>query len=81
MAPPVEAFMPSELEARIQYDTNGRRRKQPIELTKCKLLEMTQYACNLVNPRDPRSSAQCEQLVRTFRRCANGLMVETTAWE
>ncbi|KAH7062663.1 hypothetical protein B0J12DRAFT_564042 [Macrophomina phaseolina] len=82
MAPPVEAFPPQELSARVQYDARGKYRKGgPIELEKCKLLEMVQYACEVENRDDPRGRVMCRPLVRLFRRCANGLTVETTSWE
>ncbi|KAL1641928.1 hypothetical protein SLS58_005764 [Diplodia intermedia] len=81
MAPPVEAFPPEELSVRVQYKPNGRRRKPPVELEKCKLLEMVQYACEVENRDDPRSRVLCRPLVRLFRRCAGGLTVETTSWE
>lgn len=69
MAPPVEAFPPQELEARVQYDARGRRKKGgPIELEQCKLLEMVQYACEVENKNDPRGRVMCKPLVRLFRR-------------
>lgn len=81
MAPPVEAFPAQELAARVQYDACGKYRKGGIELERCKLLEMVQYACEVENRNDPRGRVMCRPLVRLFRRCANGLTVETTAWE
>lgn len=68
MAPPVEAFPAQELAARVQYDARGKYRKGGIELERCKLLEMVQYACEVENRNDPRGRVMCRPLVRLFRR-------------
>lgn len=69
MAPLVEAFPPWQLEARVQRLPDGRRRKQPVDLRDCKLMEMVQYSCHLNGPQqDPRSVVICEPIVRLFRR-------------
>ncbi|KAB2568725.1 hypothetical protein BFW01_g384 [Lasiodiplodia theobromae] len=81
MVQPVEAFPPEELAARVQFNAQGKRVKPPVDLEQCKLLEMVQYACDVENRNDPRARITCRPLVRLFRRCANGLTVETTAWE
>jgi len=81
MAPPIEEFLPAQLEQKLQYTTNGKLRKSPVELKKCKLMEMVQYMCEVSNRNDPNAVVVCQPVVRLFRRCANGLTVETTAWE
>ncbi|KAF2137200.1 uncharacterized protein K452DRAFT_236131 [Aplosporella prunicola CBS 121167] len=83
MAPLVEAFPPEELEARAQYtpDNRLRNKRRPVDLAKCKLLELVQYECDVVDRGDPKSVVRCQPLVRLFRKCADGLSVETTSWE
>jgi len=79
MAPKLDYFPPSELPSRVQYVASGKKRKQPVDLKKCELKELLQYECD-VDKKDPRA-IKCWPLVRSFRLCANGLTVETTAWE
>ena len=73
MAPPIEAFPISELEDRINVQSNGRRRKgKDIDLRKCELLELVQYECGLKgSEKDRRSIIQCEPMVKLFRRYAS----------
>ena len=70
MAPPIEAFSVSELEDRINVQSNGRRRKGgDIDLRKCELLELVQYECGLKGSgKDRRSIIQCTPVVKLFRR-------------
>ncbi|EEH41115.1 hypothetical protein PAAG_03401 [Paracoccidioides lutzii Pb01] len=58
------------------------RRKPPVDLLQCPLMEMVQYSCNPPNEEVPAPGIiKCESVVRLFRQCANGLTVETTTWE
>ncbi|OCK75667.1 hypothetical protein K432DRAFT_386030 [Lepidopterella palustris CBS 459.81] len=70
MAPPVEEFPPSELTQKVQYTTSGKLRKKPIDLSKCKLMEMIQYNCHVRegNNKDPNATTVCDPVVRLFRR-------------
>ena len=70
MAPPVEAFTPSQLAQRVQYKPDGKLRKPPFALARdCELMEMVQYACDLTGPRDdPKSQVVCEPVIRLFRK-------------
>jgi len=70
MAPPVQVFPPSELTARIQYTVDGKRRKQPVKLEECKLMEMVQYMCDVEGDpkKDPKGKVVCWPVVRSFRR-------------
>ena len=69
MAPPMEAFPVSELEDRINVQTNGRRRKGgDIDLRKCELLELVQYECGLKERQNRQSIIQCAPVVKLFRR-------------
>jgi hypothetical protein len=69
MAPMVESFPASQLESRIQYVPNGRRRKPPVDLKDCELKELLQYHCDLNGPpNDPRSRVVCEPILRLFRK-------------
>ncbi|KAM0799040.1 hypothetical protein BDR22DRAFT_890862 [Usnea florida] len=91
MSPPVEAFPVSELEDRVNVQPNGRRRKGgDIDLRKCELLELVQYECGFVTDqravmsyklRRQQPIVRCTPIVKLFRRCAGGLMVETTDWD
>lgn len=67
MSPPVEKFPATELPARVQIYQKGykdKRRKTPVDLEKCELMEMLQYRC------DPRPGRMivCEEVVKLFRR-------------
>jgi len=69
MAPPVEAFPSWQLDTRVQFRADGKRRKTPVDLKDCQLKEMIQYACDLKGPlSNPRSVVECEPIVRLFRR-------------
>ncbi|KAK2759939.1 hypothetical protein FQN54_002675 [Arachnomyces sp. PD_36] len=85
MAPLVEVWPASELPDRVQVVRSGfkdKRRKDPIDLEKCKLMEMVQYSCNPPTEPPPGPGVvHCKPIVRLFRRCAQGVTVETTAWE
>ena len=69
MTPPIESFPASELYHRVQITVQGRRRKKDVDLAKCQLRELVQYACH------PEESAfsehtviKCRQIVRLFRQ-------------
>ncbi|KAF2169936.1 hypothetical protein M409DRAFT_19553 [Zasmidium cellare ATCC 36951] len=83
MPPLVEAFPASSLASRINHLPSGKTRKPAVsDLTKCELRELIQYHCDLEGPReDPKSRVVCQPFLRLFRQCANGMTVETTAWE
>ncbi|KAE8329380.1 hypothetical protein BDV39DRAFT_47390 [Aspergillus sergii] len=86
MAPLVPIFSAETLPDHVSIvrkNFQERRRKGgPVELEKCKLMEMVQYSCNPPQDGIPaRGVVVCKPVVRLFRRCANGLTVETTAWE
>ena len=68
MAPTIEEFLPAQLEQRLQYTMNGKLRKSPVELEKCKLMEMVQYMCEVSNRNDPHAVVVCQPVVRLFRR-------------
>ncbi|KAI4223453.1 MAG: hypothetical protein L6R36_005419 [Xanthoria steineri] len=80
MAPPIETFPASQLPYRIQAAANGKRRKgKEINLNECELMEMVQHSCWLEGVK--QDLTVCKPIVKLFRRCAGGLVVETTAWE
>ncbi|KAK4626720.1 hypothetical protein CLAFUW4_04424 [Fulvia fulva] len=83
MPPLVEAFPASDLAPRINDLPSGKKRKPAVaDLKSCPLQELIQYNCNLNGPREsPQSKVVCEPVLRLFRQCANGMTVETTAWE
>lgn len=70
MAPPVETFPASELAWRVNTLPNGKRRKGgDIDLSKCELLELVQYACHLKQgERLGQDVIQCAPVVKLFRK-------------
>ena len=46
----------------------GRLRKDPINLTKCKLMEVVQYSCHSEGTQRETAIVKCEPIVRLFRR-------------
>jgi len=82
MTPPIESFPASELPDRVQVTMKGRRRKRPVDMRNCELLEMLQYSCWIDgDERKPGAKVICDPVVRLFRRCADNLTIETTTWE
>ncbi|KAL4962897.1 uncharacterized protein BDV14DRAFT_177499 [Aspergillus stella-maris] len=87
MAPLVPMFDAEKLPEHVNIITRNfteekRRKGGPIDLEKCQLMEMTQYSCNPPSKGIPQpGTVVCQPLARLFRRCAGGLMVETTSWE
>lgn len=72
MTPPIEAFHASELPERVQTTADGRRRKDPVDLEKCDLLEMVQHSCHLVGGKSGQQpDIKCEPIIRAFRRYAD----------
>lgn len=73
MAPLVPIFSTEDLPHRVQITHRGfkekRRKGEPIDLTKCELMELVQYSCN-----PPEEGLQapgvikCKPIVRLFRR-------------
>jgi hypothetical protein len=69
MGPPVSFFPAGELPERIQTTVRDRRRKDNVELEKCKLMEMLQYECVVENEgRTADSRILCQPIQRLFRR-------------
>ncbi|EAW09969.1 uncharacterized protein ACLA_041910 [Aspergillus clavatus NRRL 1] len=86
MAPLVPVFhaeaLPDHVNVVSRNFQERRRKGGPVDLKKCKLLEMVQYSCNPPQDGIPKPGVVvCKPIVRLFRRCAGGLTVETTAWE
>ncbi|KAF2202387.1 hypothetical protein GQ43DRAFT_349684, partial [Delitschia confertaspora ATCC 74209] len=81
MAPPTPPFPASSLESRVQYTADGKKRHPPVDLANCALKEMVQYKCNIVEEKGAPPKVECEPIVRLFRKCQDGLTVETTVWE
>ena len=72
MSPLVETFLASELADRVQVLPNGKRRKgEAVDLKKCELLELVQYACHLKgDASSPHAVIQCAPVAKLFRRSA-----------
>ena len=76
MAPPVEAFPASDLAYRVNILPNGKRRKGgDVDLSKCELLELVQYSCQLKEgiSKSSQKVIQCEPVVKLFRRWVSRL--------
>ncbi|KAI4766379.1 hypothetical protein E4T52_00858 [Aureobasidium sp. EXF-3400] len=84
MAPSTPTFHPATLEQKILHLPTGKLRKPPQQqkLQDCKLMEIMQFNCDVVKHRKHKNGmVVCEPIQRVFRRCKDGLTVETTAWE
>jgi len=70
MAPPLSPFLPTDLDWRVQVLPSGKRRKQPVELEKCALKEITQYDCQTEykDANDKIGTIVCTPVIRLFRR-------------
>ncbi|KFH46817.1 hypothetical protein ACRE_023320 [Hapsidospora chrysogenum ATCC 11550] len=73
MAPACHSFPASELPARVQENTQGKRRKleagaRRIDLSACELFEMVQWECEVRDPSVRNSTVQCFAVDRLFRR-------------
>lgn len=69
MAPPYTLFPTDELPDHIQtIQKNGkkRRRKDPIDLKQCELMQMMQYDCQA--RKTPKPHVVCYEYLRLFRR-------------
>jgi len=79
---PTSTYPLALLESEINVLPNGKARKPRVDLSGCALKELVQYKCN-VKPKEDGASPVivCAPVVRWFRRCGNGMHVETTAWE
>jgi len=76
--PPLHSFPVEELEKRVNINEKGKKRKSPVNLDECKLMQMVQYDCRVVKK---TNEVQCQPLLRLFRQCQGGLTVETSEWE
>lgn len=69
MAPLTGTFHPSDLQDRVQYVANGKRRKPGVDLKTCELRQLLQYSCDLRGPKmNPKSKVVCEPVLRLFRK-------------
>ncbi|KAJ5115722.1 hypothetical protein N7456_000070 [Penicillium angulare] len=86
MAPLVPVFSADTLPDHVNIVRRNflekKRKGTQIDLKECPLLEMTQYSCNPPQEALPQpGQVVCKPIVRLFRKCADGLTVETTSWE
>ncbi|KAH0279062.1 hypothetical protein KCU91_g2011, partial [Aureobasidium melanogenum] len=84
MAPTIHLFHPYDLESKIQILPTGKLRKpnNQQKLSDCALMEIMQFNCDVQKHKKHKNGiVVCEPIQRVFRRCKDGLMVETTAWE
>ncbi|TIA32829.1 hypothetical protein D6C78_07978, partial [Aureobasidium pullulans] len=74
----------TDLEAKTKILPSGKFRKpeNQHQLNKCKLQELVQFDCEVKGHKKHKNGiVVCAPIVRVFRRCKDGLTVETTAWE
>ncbi|KAL2032125.1 hypothetical protein VTO58DRAFT_107476 [Aureobasidium pullulans] len=84
MPPSISPFHPADLEAKTKILPSGKLRKpeNQHQLNKCKLQELVQFDCEVKGHKKHKNGiVVCAPIVRVFRRCKDGLTVETTAWE
>jgi uncharacterized membrane protein len=65
VGPPIHSFPVSELEERVQTNEKGKKRKVPVKLEDCKLMQMVQYDCK-VNKKT--REVECRPLLKLFRQ-------------
>lgn len=65
VGPPVHSFPVSELEERVNINEKGKKRKDPVNLEECKLMQMVQYDCKVEKK---MKEVECRPLLRLFRR-------------
>ena len=64
-----ETFHPARLQQEVQYVSNGKVRKAPVDLKQCELRELVQYECDLNGPKgDKKSRVVCQPILRLFRQ-------------
>ncbi|KAF2106123.1 hypothetical protein BDV96DRAFT_508432 [Lophiotrema nucula] len=88
MAPLVPTLHVSALQSELNTLPHGKPRSPPLDLSQAPRKELVQYRCN-VRAKDgggppkqgQRAVIVCDPVVRFYRVCQDGLMVETTAWE
>lgn len=69
MTPPVESWPARELEQRALVNEKGKRRKEfDGDLTKCQLVELLQYTCEVEKPVTRDSRTRCWPVERLFRK-------------
>ena len=67
VGPPVQTFPLSELENELQKTEKGKKRKPPVDLEKCKLMQLMQYDCRVVR-KGTEAEVECRPIQRLFRQ-------------
>ena len=73
MALPIGNFPVAELPRRIQTTVHQKRRKTPLDLEKCQLMELVQYQCDPEGSNPSNVVIKCTPLIRLFRRYARSI--------
>jgi hypothetical protein len=68
MAPPCRTFEAAQLADEVQLNDGKLRKGAKIDLSACELLAMTQYDCQIDNPKAAGSPVRCWPVQRWFRR-------------
>ena len=63
----MHSFTVSELEERVNINEKGKKRKPPVKLEDCKLMQMVQYDCKVVK-KTGTAEVQCRPLLKLFRQ-------------
>ncbi|KAF2020379.1 hypothetical protein BU24DRAFT_416085 [Aaosphaeria arxii CBS 175.79] len=82
MAPVVPTIHVSELATEINALPHGKTRSPPIDLASLPLKELVQYRCDIVaGEKGTGPIVKCVPVVRLYRQCDDGRLIETTSWE
>lgn len=70
VGPPIHSFPVTSLEERVNITEKGKKRKVPVNLDECKLMQLVQYDCRVEKGTDgaKKREVQCRPLLRLFRQ-------------
>jgi len=66
--PPLRVLPLASLQQHVNTTEKGKTRKQPVQLEDCKLMEMTQYTCDIKGRYSKDAEVWCKPMLRLFRR-------------
>ena len=66
--PPLKVVPTASLQQHVNTTAKGKARKPPVQLEDCKLMEMTQYTCDIKGRYSKDAEVWCKPILRLFRR-------------
>jgi len=66
--PPLRVLPQASLQQYVNTTEKGKARKPPVQLEDCKLMEMTQYTCDIKGRYSKDAEVWCKPMLRLFRR-------------